>query len=226
MTFNPTKFQSISNLTAWLVKVSIATIILSMAYMVLMPFFPYSTEPNSSWENILGAIGSITIIITILIIVITLMWYYWATINIHSFGAKGVTSPRMAVIWWFVPIANLWKPYKIAQQIWRASNPEMKLSNGSEWKNTSNSNTIKLWWILALVSIFGSLIVGFFIGLTLGLMYDEAEAEHISESVSKSSIAGILTIPFHLLAIISIVYFIRMIRRISTRQEVKSGTSI
>jgi hypothetical protein len=143
------------------------------------------------------------------------MWYYRATKNIHSFGAKGVTSPRMAVIWWVVPIANLWKPYKIAQQ-----------SNGSEWRNTSNSNIIKLWWILALVSIFGSLIVGFFIGLTLGLMYGEVEAEHISESVSKSSIAGILTIPFHLLAIISIVYFIRMIRRISTRQEVKSGTSI
>lgn len=35
---------------------------------------------------------------------LSLYWYYQATENIQSFGAKEITSPVKAVIWWFVPV--------------------------------------------------------------------------------------------------------------------------
>jgi hypothetical protein len=35
---------------------------------------------------------------------LSLDWYYQATKNIQSFGTKKITSPGMAVIWWFVPV--------------------------------------------------------------------------------------------------------------------------
>ncbi|MFI5407510.1 MAG: DUF4328 domain-containing protein, partial [Nitrososphaerales archaeon] len=57
-------------------------------------------------------------------------------------------SPIMAVIWWFIPILNLWKPYTIARDIWKASASYARIHNCIEWKELPSSNTIKLWWIL------------------------------------------------------------------------------
>lgn len=73
----------------------------------------------------------------------------------------------MAVIWWFIPIAVLWKPYQVTQQIWKASNPEIKLVNGTEWKNTPNSKLVKIWWFLTLASIFGSIAISLGSGVLL-----------------------------------------------------------
>jgi hypothetical protein len=60
----------------------------------------------------------------------------------------------MAVIWFFVPILQLWKPYKVAEQIWKVSNPEITISEGTEWKNSPTSYIIKLWWVLGILSYF------------------------------------------------------------------------
>ena len=83
---------------------------------------------------------------------LSLYWYYQATENIQSFGAKEITSPVKAVIWWFVPVYFFWKPYTIAQQLWKVSNPKTNLIGGTEWKNSPNSKIIKVWSILAVVS--------------------------------------------------------------------------
>ncbi|HJU79853.1 MAG TPA: DUF4328 domain-containing protein, partial [Nitrososphaeraceae archaeon] len=83
---------------------------------------------------------------------LSLYWYYQATENIQSFGAKEITSPVKAVIWWFVPVYFFWKPYIITQQLWKVSNPKTNLIVGTEWKNSPNSKIIKVWSILAVVS--------------------------------------------------------------------------
>jgi hypothetical protein len=92
--------------------------------------------------------------IEIIAAIISLCWFYRANKNIHAFGAKEVISPRMAVIWFFVPILQLWKPYKVAEQIWKVSNPEITISEGTEWKNSPTSYIIKLWWVLGILSYF------------------------------------------------------------------------
>lgn len=96
--------------------------------------------------------------IEIIALIISLCWFYRANKNIHAFGAKLVISPKMAVVWFFVPILQLWKPYKIAQQIWKASNPEITISDGTEWKNFPTSYIIKLWWILGILPYFAVII--------------------------------------------------------------------
>lgn len=157
-----------------------------------------------------------------------LVWYYRATKNIHSFGAREVTSPIMAVVWWFVPIFQLWKPYLVSQQIWKASKPEIKLSSGTEWKDASGSNIIKIWWILTLASLFGTLIVAFLVGVTLGLASNtmEADIDQFQESNDTLIMNTLIILPSIVLNIISTIYGIRMIRIISNSQELKSGTSI
>ena len=218
MTINSTSFRSISNLTDWLVKFSIAMIILSIISVAASSYQAVSVEYDPQSDNIYAVIGIFTGIISILLGIILLFWYYRATKNIHSFGAKEVTSPRMAVIWWFIPIAVLWKPYQVTQQIWKASNPEIKLVNGTEWKNTPNSKLVKLWWFLTLASIFGSIAIS----LDSGVLLYNSTQDLFRESIQATLIESIVTIPFLILGIISTIYFIRVIKQISTWQYQKS----
>lgn len=218
MTINSTSFRSISNLTDWLVKFSIAMIILSIISVAASSYQAVSVEYDPQSDNIYAVIGIFTGIISILLGIILLFWYYRATKNIHSFGAKEVTSPRMAVIWWFIPIAVLWKPYQVTQQLWKASNPEIKLVNGTEWKNTPNSKLVKLWWFLTLASIFGSIAIS----LGSGVLLYNSNQDLFRESIQATLIESIVTIPFLILGIISTIYFIRVIKQISTWQYQKS----
>lgn len=196
-------------------------IIMSVVEIVATSYQTFSVEFNPQFDKIYGVIGIFILIISILLNITLLFWYYRATKNIHSFGAKEVTSPRMAVIWWLVPIAFLWKPYQVTQQIWKASNPEIKLTNGTEWKNTSNSKIVKLWWFLTLVSIFGSIVAGVGGGIGFVTLYN-SDPELFGESTQATFFQSFVSIPFLILSIISTYYFIRVVMQISKWQYFKS----
>jgi Domain of unknown function (DUF4328) len=165
MTTSGASFQSISKISKWLVNWTIASIIITVIYFIISYATLYpSTDVESNRINFINLfIGSINLVISFVTAVITLFWFYRANKNIHTFGAKKVSTPRMAIIWWFVPILHLWKPYEVAQQIWMASNPQIILSSGTEWKKSPSSYIIKIWWILGILSIFISIFVGIFL---------------------------------------------------------------
>lgn len=55
-------------------------------------------------------------------VVFVSMWTYRAMKNLHIVRAVAATmSPGWAVGWYFIPFANLWKPFEGMQQIWRES---------------------------------------------------------------------------------------------------------
>lgn len=157
-------FRSINRLSKWLVNWTIAIIIVMVVNSIIVSANPVSSSDLSYSEMAFVTVltSLVNLVIVIAAGIITLIWFYRASKNIHAFGAKGVSSPRMAVIWWFIPIVNLWKPYQVAQQIWKASNPQEILSNGNEWKKASSSNTIKIWWLLGILSILVSVSLQFF----------------------------------------------------------------
>jgi len=150
--------------------------------------------------------------------IIGLYWYYRATKNIHSFGAKKVTSPRMAVIWWFVPFVQLWKPYFVSQQIWKASDTGVKLIEGTEWKTSPSSNLIKIAWLLSLASVVGNAIVNIFLDTLTGEDQFSYSLFDVNDPILK-----LFKILFHFTMIISLIFYIPIIRTISVRQQLKSG---
>jgi Domain of unknown function (DUF4328) len=76
-------------------------------------------------------------------------WIYRANKNIHTFGAREVCSPKMAVIWFFIPLLNLRNGYESIKQKWTASNTSTILIKGFEWKDPSISlRTVKIWWFI------------------------------------------------------------------------------
>lgn len=226
-------FRSISKISKWVVNWCVAAIIIALIYSIFQSYeiIQYLSD-NLISLSILAVdsiIGTIYGIVGIILLILTLYWFYRSTINAHQFGAREITSPVMAVIWWFIPILEIWKPYQVAQQILKASNPQIIFSNGTEWKNSPSSKNIKLWWFLGLLSIF---VV--FVGLTIGIQdvgvqyyLDPQQMEQVSPVSNKitfyTNLAGILS---NMILIISRIFFIRMIKDISVWQEIKSGRSI
>src|SRR5690348_14951215 len=50
------------------------------------------------------------------------MWVHRAYRNLVPLGtATPVTSPSMAVAWFYIPVANLWKPLGVIREIWAAT---------------------------------------------------------------------------------------------------------
>ena len=100
------------------------------------------------------AVFLIAVAISYVLIVITTMFTfgYWiirACRNAHVLADRNLRfSPGWSLGWYFIPIANLWKPYQAMRQIWNVS------ENPSYNENRSAPAVINLWWIAWLVSGF------------------------------------------------------------------------
>ena len=74
-------------------------------------------------------------------------WIYFSSKNLRAFGAVGLTiRPGWAVGWYFIPIANLWKPYQAMKEIWQASTDPL------DWGRQESPGLMPAWWALWLIS--------------------------------------------------------------------------
>lgn len=86
-------------------------------------------------------------VVAILAFIFVGRWIYFSSKNLRAFGAIGLTiRPGWAVGWYFVPIANLWKPYQAMKEIWQAS------SDPLDWTRQETPGLMPVWWLLWLVS--------------------------------------------------------------------------
>jgi len=216
--YSPPSFRSIGKVTDWLVRFNIVLIIITIISSAAT-IYPIFSTVEIEFLSLFSVIGTFSGIVSFLEFITRLFWYYRTTKNIQSFGAKAVTSPVMAVIWWFIPILFLWKPYNVTQQIWKASNPELVLTEGIEWVKSPSSKVIKQWWTLFLISIAGAVIVAVMSYTSFDIQYNTQSGE-IGQPLGSTF--DLLAIPFQAIGIISIILFIRIIKQIATRQYRKS----
>ena len=99
---------------------------------------------NDTRQGIVGIVQALTFITSGVLI---LMWIHRANFNAHRLGADGMGfSPGWAVGWYFIPFANLWKPYQAMKEIWQAS------ASPEHWESEDRSWLLPLWWTLWIVS--------------------------------------------------------------------------
>ena len=81
------------------------------------------------------------------------MWTHRANRNARALGATHLQfTPGWAVGWFFIPIANLWKPRQVMREIWHASHDPRGGPDETTPALVSN------WWTLWLVTnILGQL---------------------------------------------------------------------
>lgn len=156
----PGDFRDPVRLTQWLTRLLIAGIALSVIAL-WSGFLEYDllqeaqeglipsdadAEANDVRQAVVGLFQVLVFIVTG---VVFLRWIYRANKNARQLGAKGMQfTPGWSVGWYFVPIANLWKPYQAMKEIWNASVDPLK------WDAQGRSPILGLWWALWLLSSF------------------------------------------------------------------------
>lgn len=89
----------------------------------------------------------------------TLFWMYGAVRNAKVLRSSFDHSPVWAVGWYFVPIANLFKPYEVMQDTFIASRGQV------DGRYTKGDRTIIGWWglhLLGYLTITGTQFMGAF----------------------------------------------------------------
>lgn len=85
-------------------------------------------------------------------VVFFLIWEYRAFKNLSALKAQNLEfSPGWAVGWWFIPIANLFKPFQVMREIWNESDPEYDADLGFLSTSSTAPTIMGLWWAFFLI---------------------------------------------------------------------------
>jgi len=102
-----------------------------------------------------GALGTLGLFF--LYIPLWCIWHYRAGANLHALDRTLLMySPAAQVYWWFVPIANLFMPFKTMSELLRGA-AESDVDNAAFGAIRSNpAATMGLWWALHLIGGFAN----------------------------------------------------------------------
>ena len=74
--------------------------------------------------------------------ILILVWIYRMNYNVRQLGAQGLMAkPGWSVGWYFIPFANLVKPWTSMEQLWQASH------NPLAWPDEPVPSFLAGWWI-------------------------------------------------------------------------------
>ena len=111
---------------------------------------PAFTDADAASNNLRQQmVGYASILIYLVTGIPFLMWIYRANKNSHGFGANITTTPGWSVGWYFIPIANLFKPFQVMKEIWQAS------LDPHQWPLQRSTPLLAWWWGLW---IFGGIL--------------------------------------------------------------------
>lgn len=103
-------------------------------------------------DAVMGMIALVYLVIFVTTIVLVSKWIYRASRNAHAVGAGLTISPPWSVGWFFIPVANLWKPFQAMRETWQVS------SQPDAWRSVATPSLLRWWWGLWIVSnILGNL---------------------------------------------------------------------
>ncbi|MFZ2070782.1 MAG: DUF4328 domain-containing protein [Halobacteriota archaeon] len=149
------------------------------------------------------------LIIFLFMLVVFFMWIHRVHRNLLALGACDLRfTPGWAIGWFFVPIMNLIRPYEVVKEIYKASDPNVDISDGCSWKNAYTSPVIGMWWELWLISG----IVG----------YALLRISSGAETLSDFELMSLVMLGSDTLSFIAFILLIIVVRSIDTRQEEKS----
>jgi|GEM_PF-2388184 hypothetical protein len=102
--------------------------------------------------DIIGIVQFILYAVTGILFVIMLLRAFR---NLAFLHATPTASKEWQVGWsWLIPLANLYIPFVVVLEIWKASDPAA-LDNVA-WRQTKDSKLVGAWWILYIVFVFAN----------------------------------------------------------------------
>jgi len=99
-------------------------------------------------EYFFAIYATLFILIAVVSYIFAAIWIYRVNYNVRCLGAtRLVFTPGNSVLWYFIPIANLWKPYQAMKEIF------IKSHNLNENINKINNapSSFPFWWFCWIV---------------------------------------------------------------------------
>jgi hypothetical protein len=166
----------------------------------------FETPPAlESMETITGLVAIPMLAVMLVSFILTLKWIYRVTMNSHVLAQGVRVSPPWAVGWYFVPIANFFKPFQAVADAWKVS------LGPQDWRERETPALLRWWWGTWLfVSILDNA------SMRMDLRADDVgDARGIA---AMDGVSAILWIPLTLL-------LIRIVRRLSAQQSTTLGVA-
>ena len=177
------------------------TLSLSLGSTMFGPNEPFSIG------DVITSFGALALLIGF---VCSIIWFcifsYRATRNLHIWNMPDMhTSPGWAVGWYFVPIANLWKPHGTMDQMWTATQALTK-----EFDDIAP--TLGLWWICwVATNILGN--ISWRMGIRAGMF------EPYASDVSMYKTTLMIDIISSITGIIAALVILRVLAKIALKQD-------
>lgn len=109
---------------------------------------PAGLDPNETMlpsDAVTGIVGLIQFVLFILLCIYFLRWIYRTNKNLGAYSGEQMSfTPGWSVGWYFIPIANLFKPYQAMKELW----------NVSHNKESADYVILGWWWFLWILSNF------------------------------------------------------------------------
>jgi uncharacterized membrane protein len=107
-----------------------------------------SAGGSGDMSSALGLIAIVSVVFLVALLacfVLVGRWIYRASANAHALSDEMTISPGWAVGWYFIPFANLVKPYQAMLEIWMASHFR------GNWHGEPSPSLVTGWWGLWIV---------------------------------------------------------------------------
>jgi hypothetical protein len=99
-----------------------------------------------------GFIGLAQFLLYLATAIVFIVWFYRAYSNLYPLGATLRHKPGWAIGGWFVPILSFIRPKQMANDIWRASDPDLQREVGLGYEGERVSPIIDLWWAAFIIT--------------------------------------------------------------------------
>jgi hypothetical protein len=210
---NDFMYQSPRNLSIYAI-VGFALMIVSDVISVLigfgqiaMPDWNMELEGTASvWLLLQGVFYLLKFPLYIFTVVMFLVWVNRANKNLTPLKADMIEfSSGWAVGWWFIPFANLVKPFQVVRELWCESDPDDVEAPGFLSASMRSAPTFMgVWWAMWLISNFLSNITS--------RIYDP-------DSIANIALVGFFFIATGITSAIAAYLAIMVVRGITARQD-------
>jgi hypothetical protein len=135
------------------------------------------------------------------------MWLHRSYRNLQALHAHELRfSPGWAVGYFFIPILNLFRPYQVLKETWKASDPTTL--HATAWKGSRAFPVLGWWWAFWLITNWLG-VISFRVSLFAG------------DDLSALYLASVVTAFADGTEVIAAVLAILVVRGIDRRQEEK-----
>lgn len=156
-------------------------------------------------DTLTGLAGLAQFTLRLATVVVFLVWFHRVRCNGQVFRPDGFTqSTGWAIGGWFVPLANLYFPYRTARETWEAST---RSAPDGTYRNTSNA-PVTAWWIVFLASLL--------IDHVFAAQYLKAETPEELRAVSAVGAVSDLT------TVVAAVLALLFVRKLTAMQHAKA----